>query len=91
MHGAVARERLHEVLVQHRVRVLLGVHDPHDHVHETDHALDDLPVFPRHGVEVRQVQQHEPTARGARLAPAPGGRAQRGTHDPAVSDVEPVE
>ena len=40
-HGAVARERLHEVLVQHRVRVLLGVHDPHDHVHHAHQALHD--------------------------------------------------
>ena len=92
-HGdrAVAGERLDEVLVEHRVRVLLRVHDPHHHVHETHHALDDVPVLAGHGVEVGEVEQHETTRGGGPPATVPRGHAQGRADHVALRHVEPVE
>ena len=57
--GRVPRQLLHVLVVEQRVRVLLGVGHPDEHVAERQHALGLPPVRHLPGVEVGQVEQHE--------------------------------
>ena len=44
-------------MVHCRIRILLGVEDPHQHIHIGEHALYLLPVVMRYRVKVGQIQQ----------------------------------
>ena len=60
-------------MVHRRIRVLLGVEDPHQHIHIGEHALYLLPVVMRYRVKVGQIQQDQP-ARSCTGLPTPNRR-----------------
>ena len=74
----VAGQRPQLALVERGVGVLLRVDDPHEQVGERDDAVGLAPVRRLDGVEVRQVEEHEPGRPRAVAAVAAGhARASR--------------
>ncbi|MDI2023632.1 hypothetical protein PJL18_04180 [Paenarthrobacter nicotinovorans] len=65
------------------IGVFLRVHHPHQDIHHANHPLDNLPVLHPGGIEVRQVQKHQPTV----LVGKAGNRRKYMT----VLHVQPIE
>ena len=51
-------QRHHELAVNHRIGVLLGVDNPDEHIHVAHHAGGNLAVGGGDGIEVGHVQQN---------------------------------
>ena len=80
-------ELLDVLVVEQRVRILLRVGDPDEHVAEREHALGLGAVGSLARVEVRQVEQDQPSREptgspSATSDPAPSGRVRRSGLDP---------
>lgn len=79
----VARQRAQVALVEHGVRVLLGVHDPHDRVHEREDPVGGVAVRDDRRVEVRQIDQDQALQVAVRAVDGPSAQP--------AGDPEPVE